>query len=95
MNRKTLKAVALVTLLLGVGVGCTDPSVAPPGKHVLSCFVQYAPYKLAEGTWDDQREAFGDIELHRAEISQFRFVPRNPIVTVDAEPETSRGDIGV
>jgi phytoene dehydrogenase-like protein len=38
----------------------TDPSVAPPGKHVLSCFVQYAPYKLAKGTWDDQREAFGD-----------------------------------
>ncbi|HXM91218.1 MAG TPA: NAD(P)/FAD-dependent oxidoreductase [Candidatus Dormibacteraeota bacterium] len=38
----------------------TDPSVALPGKHVLSCFVQYAPYKLAEGTWDDQREAFGD-----------------------------------
>jgi phytoene dehydrogenase-like protein len=38
----------------------TDPSVAPPGKHVLSCFVQYAPYKLAEGTWDDQREAFGN-----------------------------------
>ena len=41
----------------------TDPSVAPPGKHVLSCFVQYAPYKLAQGTWDDQREAFGDIEI--------------------------------
>jgi phytoene dehydrogenase-like protein len=38
----------------------TDPSVAPPGKHVLSCFVQYAPYKLAEGTWDEQKEAFGD-----------------------------------
>jgi phytoene dehydrogenase-like protein len=38
----------------------TDPSVAPPGKHVLSCFVQYAPYKLASGTWDEQREAFGD-----------------------------------
>jgi len=38
----------------------TDPSVAPAGKHVLSCFVQYAPYKLAEGTWDDQREAFGN-----------------------------------
>src|SRR5439155_188569 len=38
----------------------TDPSVAPPGKHVLSCFVQYAPYKLAEGTWDEHREAFGD-----------------------------------
>jgi len=38
----------------------TDPSVAPPGKHVLSCFVQYAPYKLAEGSWDEQREAFGN-----------------------------------
>jgi phytoene dehydrogenase-like protein len=38
----------------------TDPSVAPPGKHVLSCFVQYAPYKLVEGNWDEQREAFGD-----------------------------------
>ncbi len=38
----------------------TDPSVAPPGKHVLSCFVQYAPYKLREGTWDEKHEAFGD-----------------------------------
>src|SRR5450631_3552270 len=39
----------------------TDPSVAPPGKHVLSCFVQYAPYKLRPGlNWDDQKEAFGD-----------------------------------
>jgi phytoene dehydrogenase-like protein len=38
----------------------TDPSVAPPGKHVMSCFVQYAPYHLKEGTWDGKREAFGD-----------------------------------
>jgi phytoene dehydrogenase-like protein len=38
----------------------TDPSVAPPGKHVMSCFVQYAPYHLREGTWDEQRDAFGD-----------------------------------
>jgi len=38
----------------------TDPSVAPPGQHILSCFVQYAPYKLSSGTWDEQREAFGD-----------------------------------
>src|ERR1700740_1085034 len=31
----------------------TDPSVAPPGKHVMSCFVQYAPYNLKEdGGWD-------------------------------------------
>ncbi|MDQ3212398.1 MAG: NAD(P)/FAD-dependent oxidoreductase [Acidobacteriota bacterium] len=38
----------------------TDPSVAPPGKHVVSCFVQYAPYHLKEGSWDDCRESFGD-----------------------------------
>jgi phytoene dehydrogenase-like protein len=38
----------------------TDPSVAPPGKHVMSCFVQYAPYNLKEGNWDDKRDEFGD-----------------------------------
>ena len=38
----------------------TDPSVAPPGKHVLSCFVQYAPYHLKNGNWDTERERFGD-----------------------------------
>jgi phytoene dehydrogenase-like protein len=38
-----------------------DPSMAPPGRHVMSCFVQYAPYHLADGDeWDDaRREAFG------------------------------------
>src|SRR5579872_1951946 len=38
----------------------TDPSVAPPGKHVMSCFVQYAPYNLKEGAWDEKREEFGN-----------------------------------
>jgi phytoene dehydrogenase-like protein len=33
-----------------------DPSVAPSGRHVVSVFAQYAPYTLAEGTWDDRRE---------------------------------------
>jgi phytoene dehydrogenase-like protein len=37
-----------------------DPSVAPPGKHVMACFVQYAPYALADSDWDTEREAFGD-----------------------------------
>jgi phytoene dehydrogenase-like protein len=32
----------------------TDPSLAPPGKHIMSCFVQYAPYKLSRGTWDER-----------------------------------------
>jgi phytoene dehydrogenase-like protein len=48
-----------------------DPSMAPPGKHVISCFVQYAPYKLAPelGGWDKQREAFGDAVIDR--IAEF------------------------
>jgi len=48
-----------------------DPTMAPPGKHVISCFVQYAPYQLAPelGTWDDQREAFGDAVIDR--IAEF------------------------
>ena len=42
-----------------------DPSMAPPGKHVISCFVQYAPYELAPelggpAGWHGRREAFGD-----------------------------------
>lgn len=37
-----------------------DPEMAPPGKHIMSCFVMYAPYHLAEGDWDEQRDALGD-----------------------------------
>ena len=47
----------------------TDPSVAPPGKHVLSCFVQYAPYHHRDGanTWPDRREAFGETVIDTLE----------------------------
>ena len=38
----------------------SDHTIAPPGKHVMSCFVQYAPYDLKEGTWDEKREELGD-----------------------------------
>jgi len=37
-----------------------DRTIAPEGKHILSMFVQYAPYNLAEGNWDDIKESFGD-----------------------------------
>ncbi len=37
-----------------------DPSMAPPGKHVMSCFVQYAPFKLNGGWTPEKKEAFGD-----------------------------------
>ncbi len=37
-----------------------DPSMAPPGRHVMSIFAQYAPYDLQGGWTDERREAFGD-----------------------------------
>ena len=61
-----------------------DPDMAPPGKHVLSCFVQYTPYELRESDWDAEREpmadrvqatlerhfpGFGDLVLHREVVT--------------------------
>src|SRR5205807_10028547 len=38
----------------------TDPSLAPAGKHVMSIYVQYAPFKLRDGDWETRRDAFGN-----------------------------------
>jgi phytoene dehydrogenase-like protein len=38
----------------------TDPSLAPEGMHVMSIYMQYAPYKLKGGDWDGQRVPLGD-----------------------------------
>ena len=38
-----------------------DPSVAPPGRHTMSAFAQYAPYALADGDWDARRREIGDL----------------------------------
>jgi phytoene dehydrogenase-like protein len=37
-----------------------DPSLAPDGRHVLSAYVQFAPFKLREGNWDARRKDLGD-----------------------------------
>ena len=37
-----------------------DPDMSPPGKHVMSCFVMYTPYELAESDWESERENLGD-----------------------------------
>jgi len=37
-----------------------DPTVAPAGRHLMSMFIQYAPYELRDGSWNDQRDAFAD-----------------------------------
>jgi phytoene dehydrogenase-like protein len=38
----------------------TDPSLAPTGKHVMSIYMQYAPFKLKNSDWDNQRSALGE-----------------------------------
>ena len=78
----------------------TDPSVAPPGKHILSCFVQYAPYKLRPGlNWDDQKEAFGNnvidtISEHAPNIEDI-ILHKQVITPLDLEREwgLSEGNI--
>jgi len=77
----------------------TDPSVAPPGKHIMSCFVQYAPYKLSKGNWDEQREAFGDtvidtISEHAPNLKKI-IIGRQVITPLDIERTTglSEGNI--
>jgi len=77
----------------------TDPSVAPPGKHVMSCFVQYAPYNLKEGSWDDKREEFGNtvvdtIAEHAPNIKDL-IIDRQVLTPLDLEREfgLSEGNI--
>ena len=77
----------------------TDPSVAPPGKHVMSCFVQYAPYHLKDGDWDSRREALGDAVIDA--IAEFapnireRIIHRQVLTPLDLEREfgLSEGNI--
>jgi phytoene dehydrogenase-like protein len=38
----------------------SDPSLAPAGQHVMSIYMQYAPYKLKDGDWESQRKALGE-----------------------------------
>ncbi|MBI3932899.1 MAG: NAD(P)/FAD-dependent oxidoreductase [Acidobacteria bacterium] len=45
----------------------TDPSLAPSGRHVMSVYVQYTPYRLREGSWDARRDEVGDAVLRTLE----------------------------
>jgi phytoene dehydrogenase-like protein len=38
----------------------TSPDLAPPGRHILSVNVWHAPYQLREGSWDTERDIFGE-----------------------------------
>ncbi len=58
-----------------------DPSVAPAGRHVMSAFCQYVPYRLAEGDWDSRRDEMAD----RVEASIERFAPGFRDLVVERE----------
>lgn len=45
----------------------SEPELAPTGKHTLSVFAQYAPYRLREGSWESRREEIGDLVLQTLE----------------------------
>jgi phytoene dehydrogenase-like protein len=55
-----------------------DDSLAPKGKHVMTCFVQYVPYKLREGNWDEKRELLGDLVVKK--IAEYAPNVRNSIL---------------
>jgi phytoene dehydrogenase-like protein len=76
-----------------------DPGMAPPGRHVMSIFCQYAPYQV-NGGWDDaKREAFGDAVVNA--IAQFApnikdlIIERQVLTPLDIERITglSEGNI--
>ncbi|MGB8889907.1 MAG: NAD(P)/FAD-dependent oxidoreductase [Candidatus Korobacteraceae bacterium] len=41
-----------------------DSTLAPPGRHVMSIYMQYAPYKLRNADWDSRHDALGDTVIH-------------------------------
>lgn len=77
-------------------VECTIPSsvdstIVPPGKHLMSMFVQYAPYKLKEGTWDDSavRDSFVErcldvVQMHAPNFRQ-SILHRHVLTPLDLE----------
>ena len=58
-----------------------DPSIAPPGRHVLSAFCQYAPYTFAVGDWDSRRDDVGD----RVTAAIERIAPGFAALVIDRE----------
>lgn len=71
----------------------TDPTLAPEGKHVMSIYMQYAPYKLRDATWDSQRTALADTVVKT--IAQYapdlpdRILAHQIITPADLEDEYS------
>jgi len=46
-----------------------DPTLAAPGLHVMTCFVQFVPYRLRVGDWEQRRDELGDLTLRKLEAA--------------------------
>lgn len=72
-----------------------DPTVAPPGQHSMSAFVQYCPAKLADGPWTaEKRDAFGQTVVNKIE----RFAPgfKDLIVHMEVRtPQDIENEVGL
>lgn len=73
-----------------------DASLAPPGKHILSVLVQYTPYHLKKGTWEDQRDALGQrvLDLLQIHIPNVRSALAGMEVLTPADLESKFGLTG-
>ncbi len=66
-----------------------DPTLAPEGRHIMTCFVQYVPFLLRQGTWDEKRELLGDLVIKK--IDQYApnvssaIIARQVITPLDLE----------
>ena len=71
-----------------------DPTMTPPGKHFMSCFVQYAPPKIAGRDWTDaDRDAFGKTVIDQIEAYAPGF--RNLILHVEVRtPRELEAEVG-
>ncbi|HEU4403647.1 MAG TPA: NAD(P)/FAD-dependent oxidoreductase [Candidatus Polarisedimenticolia bacterium] len=83
-----------------------DDSIAPKGRHIMSVFCQFAPYELKEGTWDTEKEKFGDrvTEILTRHAPNFKgsVLHRQVITPLDLERDFSlthgnifQGDMGL
>ena len=59
----------------------TDPSLAPAGKHVMSIYMQYAPFKLKNGDWDNDRGKLGDTIVK----TLAHYAPNLPGLVIDGQ----------
>jgi phytoene dehydrogenase-like protein len=73
-----------------------DDSIAPPGKHIMGAFLQYAPYTLSEGNWDDLRESYADhvVDLIEEYVPNIRSIIEHRQVLTPLDLERRYGITG-